>query len=187
MSSKLAQAGVKVATIFRANFAEAGSDGKKLQNEMMQIAREGNVRIVGPNCMGVYCMDPPAIISPNRIMQIPKIEKGNIGVISQSGSLTGTFVSRGQHRGLAFSKIVSIGNECDVSISEIAEIMVDDAKTKIILMFLETIRDYKAFAKMARRLLQIINLLWFIKSAGLKQLLNLRHHIREPLPAPTAL
>ena len=146
-----AQAGVKVATIFSANFAEAGSDGKKLQNEMMQIAREGNVRIVGPNCMGVYCMDPPAIISPNRIMQIPKIEKGNIGVISQSGSLTGTFVSRGQHRGLAFSKIVSIGNECDVSISEIAEIMVDDAKTKIILMFLETIRDYKAFAKMARR------------------------------------
>ena len=146
-----AKAKVRVATIFSANFAEAGSDGIRLQDEMMQIAKKGNVRIVGPNCMGVYCMDPPAIISPNRIMQIPKIEKGNIGVISQSGSLTGTFVSRGQHRGLAFSKIVSIGNECDVSVSEITEIMIDDPKTKIILMFLETIRNYKAFAAAARR------------------------------------
>ena len=72
-----AKAGVRVATIFSANFAEAGPDGIRLQDEMMQIAKEGNVRIVGPNCMGVYCMDPPAIISPNRIMQIPKIEKVN--------------------------------------------------------------------------------------------------------------
>jgi acyl-CoA synthetase (NDP forming) len=144
-------AGVKVATIFSANFAEAGPKGKRLQEEMVTAAREGGVRIVGPNCMGVYCMDPPAIISPNRIMQIPKINKGNIGVISQSGSLTGTFVSRGQHRGLAFSKIVSIGNECDVSVPEVGEIMVDDPKTEIILMFLETIRDYKAFAALAVR------------------------------------
>ena len=145
------RAGVKVATVFSANFAEAGPDGMRLQEEMMDAAREGDVRIVGPNCMGVYCMDPPAIISPNRIMQMPKIHKGNIGVISQSGSLTGTFVSRGQHRGLAFSKIVSIGNECDVSVPEVGEIMIDDPKTKIILMFLETIRDYKAFAAMAER------------------------------------
>ncbi len=145
------KAGVKVATVFSANFAEAGPDGIRLQEQMMDAAREGGVRIVGPNCMGVYCMDPPAIISPNRIMQIPKIHKGNIGVISQSGSLTGTFVSRGQHRGLAFSKIVSIGNECDVSVPEVGEIMIDDPKTKIILMFLETIRDYKSFAAMAER------------------------------------
>ena len=76
------RAGVKVATVFSANFAEAGPDGMRLQEEMMDAAREGDVRIVGPNCMGVYCMDPPAIISPNRIMQMPKIHKGNIGVIS---------------------------------------------------------------------------------------------------------
>ncbi|HAA92330.1 MAG TPA: CoA-binding protein, partial [Rhodospirillaceae bacterium] len=146
-----AKAGVKVATVFSANFAEADAEGIRLQEEMVEAAAAGGVRIVGPNCMGVYCMDPPAIISPNRIMQIPKIDKGNIGVISQSGSLTGTFVSRGQHRGLAFSKIVSIGNECDVSVPEVGEIMVDDPKTKIILMFLETIRDADGFAAMARR------------------------------------
>ncbi len=146
-----AQAKVKVATIFTADFAESGTDGAKLQAEVVQEAKKGKVRVIGPNCMGVYCMDPPAMISPNTVLQLPKIFKGNIGVISQSGSLTGTFLSRGQHRGMCFSKMVSIGNECDVSVAEIGEILIKDPKTKCILLFLETIRHEPAFTEMLRR------------------------------------
>ena len=150
-----AKAKVKVATIFTADFAEAGADGAKLQEEIVKEAKRGQVRVIGPNCMGIYCMEPPAMISPNTVLQLPKILKGNIGVISQSGSLTGTFLSRGQHRGLAFSKMVSIGNECDVSVAEVGEILIKDPKTKCILLFLETIRQEPAFTKMLRRAFKV--------------------------------
>lgn len=150
-----AKAKVKVATIFTADFAESGTDGAKLQAEIVAEAKKGGVRVIGPNCMGVYCMDPPAMISPNTVLQLPEIYKGNIGVISQSGSLTGTFLSRGQHRGMGFSKMVSIGNECDLSVAEVGEMLIDDPKTECIMLFLETIRHEAAFTAMVRRAFKV--------------------------------
>ncbi|MCG8548203.1 MAG: acetate--CoA ligase family protein, partial [Alphaproteobacteria bacterium] len=145
------EAGVTVATVFTSDFAESGAEGAKLQDELIEAAKQGGVRLIGPNCMGVYNTDPPAPIAPNTVLQLQALIKGNIGVISHSGSLTGTFISRGQARGLGFSKIVSIGNESDISVAEIGEILVDDPKTEAILLFLETIRSADAFAAMARR------------------------------------
>lgn len=145
------EAGVPVATVFTAEFAEAGPEGAKLQQEVIDAAKECGVRLIGPNCMGIYNMDPPATIAPNLILELPELKKGNIGVVSHSGSLTGTFISRGQARGMGFSKIVSIGNESDLSVAEIGEMMVDDPKTEAIILFLETIRHADAFAAMARR------------------------------------
>ena len=145
------EAGVTVATVFTSDFAEAGPDGVRLQQELIATAKQSGVRLIGPNCMGVYNTDPPAPIAPNTILQVPELFKGNLGVISHSGSLTGTFISRGQARGLGFSKIVSIGNESDISVAEVGEIMVDDPKTAAIILFLETIRSADAFAAMVRR------------------------------------
>lgn len=143
--------GVPVATVFTAEFAESGPEGARLQQEVIDAAKECGVRLIGPNCMGIYNMDPPATIAPNLILELPELKKGNIGVVSHSGSLTGTFISRGQARGLGFSKIVSIGNESDISVAEIGEMLVDDPKTEAIILFLETVRSGEAFAAMARR------------------------------------
>jgi acetate---CoA ligase (ADP-forming) len=145
------EAGVPVATVFTAEFAESGPEGVKLQQEVIATARDVGVRLIGPNCMGIYTMDPPATIAPNLILELPELLKGNIGVVSHSGSLTGTFISRGQARGMGFSKIVSIGNESDISVAEIGEMLVDDPKTAAIMLFLETVRHADAFAAMARR------------------------------------
>jgi len=145
------EAGVAVATVFTAEFAEAGPEGAKLQQDVIDTAKACGVRLIGPNCMGIYNMDPPATIAPNLILELPELKKGNIGVVSHSGSLTGTFISRGQARGMGFSKIVSIGNESDISVAEIGEMLVDDPKTEAIILFLETIRHADAFAAMARR------------------------------------
>ncbi|MEM9682067.1 MAG: CoA-binding protein, partial [Pseudomonadota bacterium] len=145
------EAGVPVATVFTAEFAEAGPEGARLQQEVIETAKSCGVRLIGPNCMGIYNMDPPATIAPNLILELPELRKGNIGVISHSGSLTGTFISRGQARGLGFSKIVSIGNESDISVAEIGEMLIDDPKTEAIILFLETIRSADAFTAMARR------------------------------------
>ena len=64
-----------------------------------------------------------------------------MSVISQSGSMLGTLITRGQARGLGFSKLVSVGNECDLGVGEIADLLVDDPETGVILLFLETFRD----------------------------------------------
>ena len=64
-----------------------------------------------------------------------------MSVISQSGSMLGTLITRGQARGLGFSKLVSVGNECDLGVGEIADLLVDDPETGAILLFLETFRD----------------------------------------------
>ncbi len=145
------EANVPVATVFTSDFAESGEEGVRLQEELIGAAKSAGVRLIGPNCMGVYNTDPPATIAPNTVLQLPTLNKGNLGVISHSGSLTGTFISRGQARGLGFSKIVSIGNESDISVAEVGEILIDDPKTEAILLFLETIRSADAFAAMARR------------------------------------
>jgi acetate---CoA ligase (ADP-forming) len=145
------EAGVPVATVFTAEFAESGPEGVKLQQEVIDTAKAFGVRLIGPNCMGIYNMDPPATIAPNLILELPELLKGNIGVVSHSGSLTGTFISRGQARGMGFSKIVSIGNESDISVAQIGEMLVDDPKTEAIMLFLETVRHADAFAAMARR------------------------------------
>ena len=144
-------AGIVVATVFTADFAETGVKGRALQDAVAEAGREAGVRIVGPNCIGVIATDPPAPITANTIMNLPELTKGRLGVISQSGSLTGTFISRGQARGLGFSKLVSSGNECDLKAGELAEILVDDDGTDAVLMFLETVRDADRLAAAARR------------------------------------
>src|SRR3546814_2324546 len=87
--------------------------------------------------MGVISTDPPMPLTPNTIMELPELKKGRLGVISHSGSLIGTFVSRGQARGLGFSKLLSVGNEADLTVGEVGEILVDDDKTDAILLFLD--------------------------------------------------
>jgi len=144
-------AGITVATVFTADFAETGTEGRALQDAVAAAGREAGVRVVGPNCIGVIATDPPAPITANTIMNLPTLTKGRLGVISQSGSLTGTFISRGQARGLGFSKLVSSGNECDLKAGELAEILVDDEGTDAVLMFLETVRDADRLAAAARR------------------------------------
>ena len=144
-------AGVTVATIFSDGFAEAGAEGVRRQSEILATARKGGLRLVGPNSMGVIDVHGSAPITVNAVLEMPQIVPGPLGVISHSGTIVGTLISRGQARGMGFSKLVAIGNEADLSVGEIGEMMVDDAATGAILLFLETIRDPAGLAAMARR------------------------------------
>lgn len=146
-----AEIGASIATIFTANFAETGDDGRALQDEIVGIARAGGVRLIGPNCIGIIGVKPSLALTANTIMELPELPQGGYSVISQSGSLLGTFLSRGGDRGIGFAKLVSIGNECDLTVAEVAETMVDDPDTEAILLFLETIRDADRMAEMAHR------------------------------------
>ncbi len=145
------KAGVAAATIFAGGFAEGGEAGKARQAALIAAAREGGVRLIGPNSLGVINTHWPLTLSANAVLERERLPKGRTGLVSQSGSMIGALVSRGEARGIGFSTLVSIGNECDLTVGEIASMLVDDPDTDVILLFLETMRDPAGVAAMAAK------------------------------------
>ena len=146
-----AAAGVKAATIFSAGFAETGEEGRLIQQRMVETARAAGVRLIGPNCLGIANITGHTVLSANAVLESQELVPGSLSLVSQSGSMMGGIVSRAQERGLGFSKMVSVGNECDVGVGEIVDCMVDDPDTKCILLFLEAFRDAPRLGAAARR------------------------------------
>ncbi|MGE5523933.1 MAG: acetate--CoA ligase family protein [Rhodospirillaceae bacterium] len=142
---------IPVATMFSAGFAELGEEGAKRQRDMVERARAGGLRLLGPNCMGVINVHDKTPLTVNAVIEHEALKPGPLSVISQSGSMLGTMITRAQPRGLGFSKLVSVGNECDLGVGELAEMLVDDPDTGAILLFLETFRDSANLARAARR------------------------------------
>jgi len=143
--------GVKVATILAAGFAEAGMRGKQRQDEMVAMARASGLRLLGPNCLGVVNVSGRVTISANAVLEREELKPGGLSVISQSGSMLGGIITRAQERGLGFSKLISVGNECDLAVGELTHLLVDDPDTRAILLFLETFRDADVLGAAARR------------------------------------
>ena len=143
--------GVKVASILAGGFADAGPAGASLQNELAKVVRETGIRLVGPNSIGTVSTDPAMALTANAAFAAEKLRTGNWAVVSQSGSLIGALLSRADARGIGFSRLISVGNEVDLAVGEIADMLVDDPKTRAILLFLETLRDGVRLARAARR------------------------------------
>ena len=143
--------GVKVATIYSDGFAETGADGQAKQAALIDLARESGVRILGPNSMGVICPASHLTLSVNAVLEMGELPVGRIGLVSQSGTILGTLLSRGAARGIGFSRMLSVGNEADIGVGELVDVLVDDPKTDAILLFLEALRDAPTLARAARR------------------------------------
>lgn len=144
------EAGVTVATVFSDNFAETGEAGRARQDALVATARLAGVRLLGPNSMGVVNVPAGMPLSTNAVLEVEKLEPGGLSVVSQSGGVLGTLLSRGQARGFGFAKLVSLGNEADLSAGEILEMLAADRETTAILLFLEGIRDAGRLARAAR-------------------------------------
>ncbi len=142
---------VKVATIFTAGFAETGEEGQRRQAAMVAMAKHAGVRLVGPNCLGIINVSGGVTISANAVLEQETLRRGGLSVVSQSGSMLGGIITRAQERGLGFSKLVSVGNECDVGVGELVDLLVDDPDTRAILLFLEAFRDAPVLGAAARR------------------------------------
>jgi acyl-CoA synthetase (NDP forming) len=145
------RAGVRCATILSNGFAESGGSGRDRQRELVDMARDGGMRLLGPNSLGIINLPDRIALSANEILSLPELKAGRYSLISQSGSLIGAVLSRGQERGLGFAKMVSVGNEADLGVAEIGEMLIDDPATDAILLFLETVRNPSGLASMARR------------------------------------
>jgi acyl-CoA synthetase (NDP forming) len=143
--------GVKVASILAGGFADAGAEGASLQDELLAIVRGTGIRLVGPNSIGTVSTDPPVALTANAAFAVDRLRACNWAVVSQSGSLIGALLSRADARGVGFSRLISVGNEVDLAVGEVADLLVDDRKTAAILLFMETLRDSERLARAARR------------------------------------
>jgi acyl-CoA synthetase (NDP forming) len=140
-------AGVKILQLFTAGFSETGEDeGIRLEKEMVRIARKGEVRIIGPNCLGVYC--PKIGLAFNGI-NLPK-ESGPVAFISQSGGNANELTNIGGLRGIRFSKVVSYGNACDLNETDFMEYLAHDPDTEIITAYIEGVKNGPGFARALR-------------------------------------
>ena len=145
-----ARRGVAVASIFSGGFADAGGDGGERQARLVARARSLGVRLLGPNSMGVIDVPGRLALSVNAVLEMPALPAGTTSIVSQSGTMLGTLLSRGAARGLGFAKLVSVGNEADVGVGELVELLAADPATRVILLFLETVRDAERLARAAR-------------------------------------
>jgi acetyl coenzyme A synthetase (ADP forming)-like protein len=148
-ATECAQKGVHGMVVITAGFAEAGPAGREMQRELMGIAREHGMRVIGPNCMGVINTHDDirmnATFSPNAPMQ------GNVGFLSQSGALGLAVIEYANSLSLGLSTFISIGNKADLSGNDFIQYWADDPATDVIALYLESLGNPRKFARISRR------------------------------------
>ncbi len=137
---------VKGAIIISAGFKETGPEGAELERQIMEHARRGNMRIIGPNCLGV--MSP--VSGLNATFASAMARRGSVGFISQSGALCTAILDWSLSENVGFSAFVSIGSMLDVDWSDLIYYLGDDPHTKSIVIYMETIGNARAFLSAAR-------------------------------------
>ncbi len=153
--SECADSNVRAAVIFSSGFAEMGSSGKKEQNKIKELAKRKNLRICGPNCIGLINFNNHVALSFSQILETDTLIPGNIGFISQSGALGGSLVNRAQDKNIGLSYFISSGNEADLEVSDyIKYLVLHDENTKVIAAVIEGFKDGSKFIEAAELALQ---------------------------------
>jgi acetyltransferase len=140
------EVGVKGAIVISAGFKETGPEGVELERRMLENARKGGIRIVGPNCLGV--MSP--ISGLNATFAAGMARKGNVAFISQSGALCTAVLDWSFKEDVGFSHFVSVGSMLDVDWGDLIYYLGDDPHTESIVIYMETIGDARSFISAAR-------------------------------------
>jgi acetyl coenzyme A synthetase (ADP forming)-like protein len=140
--------GIPLVIIISSGFRESGKSGEELEHQMLTVARHYNIRIMGPNCLGL--MLPHQGINTTFDPISPK--PGKIAFISQSGAIISTIVDWSLPEEIGFSAVISIGNQADLSFEDFLVYAGDDPHTRAIILYIEEIRNGKRFMEIARRI-----------------------------------
>jgi acyl-CoA synthetase (NDP forming) len=148
--AECAKKGVRFAVVHSVGFSELGAEGKELERQVLEVARQGDTRIVGPNCMGI--ISPRANI--NTILPYTRLpmEPGGVAFVGQSGWASQNMTYLGIERGLRFSGIISIGNQSDLTIEDFLEYFGNDPETKVIAFYIEGLKQASRFLKLAEEI-----------------------------------
>ncbi|MDH5664277.1 MAG: CoA-binding protein, partial [Candidatus Bathyarchaeota archaeon] len=143
--------GVKFIVVHAAGFGEMGFEGKKIEEKMMQVAGRGGSRIIGPNCMGIYCPETGFNTVVPYIGGLTE-ESGDVAHVAQSGWVCEHVMLIGYERGLRFSKVLSIGNQSDLTFLDFLEYFGSDPKTSIISAYLEGVKRGRDLIEVAKKI-----------------------------------
>lgn len=136
-----AEKGVKVMHLFTARFSETGDEhATGLESRLLEEARRGGVRLIGPNCMGIYNPRSGVTYAKN----VP-LDPGGVGAFMQSGGNATEFVRLASSRGMRFSKVVSYGNALDVDEADFLEYLAADPDTRVIAAYIEGLKRGRVF------------------------------------------
>ena len=145
-----AAAGVRHAVVISSGFAEEGGDSGRAQEAISELASRTGMRISGPNAEGYYnamanlaATFSPTLADPPDAS--PRLSDRRVGIVAQSGGVGYALFQQGRRAGLDFSYVVTSGNEADVDMAELVEYMVEDPHTRVILLYIEALRDPDRF------------------------------------------
>jgi len=145
---ELGEKGVKLAIILSSGFREVGSEGKKREDEVMAAAERGDIRVIGPNCLGIILPHEKLNTTFDPITPRP----GRIGFISQSGAIITTITDWSLPEQIGFSAVISVGNQSDLGFIEYIRYLSDDEKTRAIILYVEEIREGQEFMALCREI-----------------------------------
>jgi acetyltransferase len=155
MLEQCVEKGVKHTCVFASGFAESGEEGKVLQQKIAELAKTSGMRVCGPNCQGSVCLRDKAIGGFSASLGIKPLIEGPIGYVTQSGALGYSIFSLAQEAGVGFSFVASTGNEVDLHTLDFMEYMLEDEETKMVIAYLEGIKNGKQFVRLADRGLEL--------------------------------
>lgn len=146
---QLATIGSRAAIVLASGFGESGGDGCCREEELKRAA--GTMRLLGPNTIGLVNVSDRIVLSASHALVTDDIVPGPVALVSQSGGILGSLLSRAHALGLGFSKLIATGNECDLEVADFIDHLTGDPATKAIALYLEGVRKPKAFQNAVTR------------------------------------
>ena len=141
---------IQGAVVITAGFKEVDEEGKKLEQQLKDISKKYNLRIIGPYCLGVMNLDPQTMMNSTFLKITPK--SGEIALVSQSGAICAALVEDASAQGIGFSAVVSMGNKADMTEIDILKILAEHEQTKVIVMYLEDMGNGQEFLKVCKQI-----------------------------------
>jgi acetate---CoA ligase (ADP-forming) len=143
--------GVKVAVVMASGFGETGEEGKRKQDRMAAAAARSGMRLIGPNCQGLANFATGVVANFSTIFHEVEVRDGPVAIISQSGANSQQIFTLVHEKGLGVRHVHATGNEADVTVADLADAIVDDPGVRLVLLYMEAIKQPALLARAAER------------------------------------
>jgi acetate---CoA ligase (ADP-forming) len=148
-----ATVGIKNVIVLASGFGEGGEAGRQRERRLTDIAIDHDLTILGPNCLGY--VNAHAHAAPFGLHLIPPVQPGPVGIVLQSGALASAVMAFARARAIGISLLTSMGNEAIITAADVIDYLIEDEATKVIALFLESIRDPDGFTRLADKALAV--------------------------------
>lgn len=160
-----AAVGTQLAIVITANFSDAGEEGAVLEGQIVEVARSGKMRLIGPNCLGLISPANNLVLCASPTLAVDCLPRGRIGLVSESGALMAAAFDKAMTRGIGFSHCFSIGNQADLDLCDFVDFLISDPNTDVICSYIESVKRPERLLEVSRRA-RLAGIPWLALKAG---------------------